>query len=143
MTDVQGNLLLDHLLGALISPLLTRRWGWPWMIYCSPRQRNCVQRVPAVCLDRLTGRPIAAISYALALAEMLEQAMLGIEPTHNMRRRGRDAGLAIGKAILRWPGQVRLLCPVAGRGTRRKTSQKSVTRRRCSGLAASHHGCGH
>ena len=65
--------------------------------------------------DRVTGRPIAAVSYALALAEILEQARaLGIEPTHVYcaAAGATGAGLAIGKAILGWSGKVRLLCPI-------------------------------
>lgn len=65
--------------------------------------------------DRVTGRPIAAVSYALALAEMLAQARaLGVQPTHLYcaAAGATGAGLAIGKAILGWPGKVWLLCPI-------------------------------
>ena len=65
--------------------------------------------------DRITGRPIAAVSYALCLAEILEQMRaLGVEPTHVYAAAAgaTGAGLAIGKAILGWPGKVRLLCPI-------------------------------
>ena len=73
--DVQGNLLLDHLLGAHVHHHRHPAWGRPSTICCSPRHRNYVRRaVPPFVWDRVTGRPIAAVSYALALAEMLEQA---------------------------------------------------------------------
>jgi 1-aminocyclopropane-1-carboxylate deaminase/D-cysteine desulfhydrase-like pyridoxal-dependent ACC family enzyme len=65
--------------------------------------------------DRITGRPIAAVSYALCLAEILDQARgRGIEPTHVYAAAAgaTGAGLALGKAILGWPGSVRLLCPI-------------------------------
>src|SRR5439155_4761562 len=65
--------------------------------------------------NRVTGRPIAAVSFALCLAELLDQARSrGIEPTHVYcaAAGATGAGLAIGKAILGWPGQVRLLCPI-------------------------------
>lgn len=63
----------------------------------------------------MTGRPIAAVSYALAFAEMLEQAQaLGFQPTHVYcaAAGATGAGLANGKAILGWPGQLRLFCPI-------------------------------
>src|SRR5262249_42913597 len=67
--------------------------------------------------DRITGRPIAAVSYALCLAEILDQARdRGFEPTHVYcaAAGATGGGLAIAKAILGWPGKVRLLSPITG-----------------------------
>jgi 1-aminocyclopropane-1-carboxylate deaminase/D-cysteine desulfhydrase-like pyridoxal-dependent ACC family enzyme len=113
--DVQGNLLLDHLLGAKITiidtplgPDLDDR-----LLNEAKKLRDAGRR-PFVW-NRITGRPIAAISYALCLAEVLDQMRAqGAEPTHVYcaAAGATGAGLAIAKAILGWKGQVRLLCPI-------------------------------
>jgi 1-aminocyclopropane-1-carboxylate deaminase/D-cysteine desulfhydrase-like pyridoxal-dependent ACC family enzyme len=113
--DVQGNLLLDHLLGAHVTivdaplgPALDD------LLLAKAKELRAEGRRPFVW-NRLTGRPIAAVSYALTLAELLEQARaLGVQPTHVYcaAAGATGAGLAIGKAILGWPGKVRLLCPI-------------------------------
>lgn len=113
--DIQGNLLLDHLLGAHITIIDTPMGpALDELLLAKASELRATGRRPFVW-DRVTGRPIAAVSYALALAEMLEQAhALGIEPTHVYcaAAGATGAGLAIGKAILGWSGKVRLLCPI-------------------------------
>jgi 1-aminocyclopropane-1-carboxylate deaminase/D-cysteine desulfhydrase-like pyridoxal-dependent ACC family enzyme len=113
--DVQGNLLLDHLLGAHITVIDTPLGpALDELLLAKAEELRAVGRRPFVW-DRVTGRPIAAVSYALALAEMLEQARAqGIRPTqvYCAAAGATGAGLAIGKAILGWPGQVRLLSPI-------------------------------
>jgi 1-aminocyclopropane-1-carboxylate deaminase/D-cysteine desulfhydrase-like pyridoxal-dependent ACC family enzyme len=113
--DVQGNLLLDHLLGAHITIVDTPLGpALDDLLLAKAKELRAEGRRPFVW-DRVTGRPIAAVSYALALAELLEQAQaLGVQPTHVYcaAAGATGAGLAIGKAILGWPGQVRLLCPI-------------------------------
>jgi L-cysteate sulfo-lyase len=113
--DVQGNLLLDHLLGANITIIDTPMGpALDDLLLARAKELRAAGRRPFVW-DRVTGRPIAAVSYALALAELLAQARaLGIEPTHVYcaAAGATGAGLAIGKAILGWPGKVRLLCPI-------------------------------
>jgi D-cysteine desulfhydrase/L-cysteate sulfo-lyase len=113
--DVQGNLLLDHLLGAHITIIDTPMGpALDDLLHAKAEELRAAGRRPFVW-DRVTGRPIAAVSYALALAEMLEQARVrGIQPTHVYcaAAGATGAGLAIGKAILGWPGKVRLLCPI-------------------------------
>ena len=113
--DVQGNLLLDHLLGAHITIVDTPMGpALDELLLARAKELRAAGRRPFVW-DRVTGRPIAAVSYALALAELLEQARaLGIEPTHVYcaAAGATGAGLAIGKALLGWPGKVRLLCPI-------------------------------
>jgi L-cysteate sulfo-lyase len=113
--DVQGNLLLDHLLGAHITIIDTPLGpDLDDLLLAKAQELRAAGRRPFVW-DRVTGRPIAAVSYALALAELLEQArVLGAQPTHVYcaAAGATGAGLAIGKAILGWPGKVRLLCPI-------------------------------
>ena len=113
--DIQGNLLLDHLMGAKVhivdaplGPELDE------LLLEEANKLRAAGRRPFVW-DRVIGRPIAAVSYALCLAEILDQARaLSIEPTHvySAAAGATGAGLAIGKAILGWPGKVRLLCPI-------------------------------
>jgi 1-aminocyclopropane-1-carboxylate deaminase/D-cysteine desulfhydrase-like pyridoxal-dependent ACC family enzyme len=65
--------------------------------------------------DRVTGRPIAAVSYALCLAEILDQLrQAGLEANlvYAAAAGATGAGLALGKAVLGWKGRVRLLCPI-------------------------------
>jgi 1-aminocyclopropane-1-carboxylate deaminase/D-cysteine desulfhydrase-like pyridoxal-dependent ACC family enzyme len=113
--DIQGNLLLDHLLGAKVT-IIDAPMGPELddMLLARAKELQASGRRPFVW-DRITGRPIAAVSYALALAEILDQARArGVEPTHVYAAAAgaTGGGLAIGKAILGWPGQVRLLCPI-------------------------------
>ena len=113
--DVQGNLLLDHLLGAHVTIIDTPMGpALDDLLLARAEELRKAGRRPFVW-DRVSGRPIAAVSYALALGETLEQARaLGVEPTHVYcaAAGATGAGLAIGKAILGWPGKVRLLCPI-------------------------------
>jgi L-cysteate sulfo-lyase len=113
--DIQGNLLLDHLLGAKVhiidAPLGPELDD---VLLAKANELKAAGRRPFVW-NRITGRPIAAVSYALCLAEILEQMhALNVEPTHIYcaAAGATGAGLAIGKAILGWPGRVRLLCPI-------------------------------
>jgi 1-aminocyclopropane-1-carboxylate deaminase/D-cysteine desulfhydrase-like pyridoxal-dependent ACC family enzyme len=113
--DIQGNLLLDHLLGAHVTIIDTPLGpALDDLLLVRAQELRAAGRRPFVW-DRVTGRPIAAVSYALALGEILDQARaLGVRPTHVYcaAAGATGAGLAIGKAILGWPGQVRLLCPI-------------------------------
>ena len=113
--DIQGNLLLDHLMGAKVHIIDTPIGpGLDDLLLAEAKKLRAAGRRPFVW-DRVTGRPIAAVSYALCLAEILDQARaLGIGPTHVYAAAAgaTGAGLAIGKAILGWPGKVRLLCPI-------------------------------
>jgi len=113
--DVQGNLLLDHLMGAKVHIIDTPMGpALDDLLLAKAKELREQGRNPFVW-DRITGRPIAAVSYALCLAELLDQARAkGGEPTHVYcaAAGATGAGLAIGKAILGWKGQVRLLCPI-------------------------------
>jgi 1-aminocyclopropane-1-carboxylate deaminase/D-cysteine desulfhydrase-like pyridoxal-dependent ACC family enzyme len=113
--DIQGNLLLDHLMGAKVHIIDTPMGPeLDDLLIAKAAEQQAAGRRPFVW-DRVTGRPIAAVSYALCLAEILDQARgVGVEPTHVYAAAAgaTGAGLAIGKAILGWPGKVRLLCPI-------------------------------
>src|SRR5262245_46910159 len=113
--DVQGNLLLDHLMGAKvhivdtpIGPELDK------LLLAKAEELRRAGRRPFVW-DRVTGRPIASVSYALCLAELPDRRReRGVEPTHVYAAAAgaTGAGLALGRAVLGWRGQVRLLCPI-------------------------------
>jgi 1-aminocyclopropane-1-carboxylate deaminase/D-cysteine desulfhydrase-like pyridoxal-dependent ACC family enzyme len=113
--DIQGNLLLDHLMGAHVHVVDTPMGPELEDLLLERAEKlRAMGRRPFVW-NRITGRPIAAVSYALCLAEILDQARaLGVEPTHVYAAAAgaTGAGLAIGKAILGWPGKLRLLCPI-------------------------------
>ena len=71
--DIQGNLLLDHLMGAQVhivdeplGPALDD------LLLARATDLKKAGRRPFVW-DRITGRPLAAVSYALCLAEILDQ----------------------------------------------------------------------
>jgi 1-aminocyclopropane-1-carboxylate deaminase/D-cysteine desulfhydrase-like pyridoxal-dependent ACC family enzyme len=113
--DIQGNLLLDHLMGAEVhivdEPMGP---GLDDLLLAKAAELRKTGRRPFVW-DRITGRPLAAVSYALCLAEVLDQMRArGLEPTaiYAAAAGATGAGLAIGKAVLGWPGKVRLLCPI-------------------------------
>ncbi len=113
--DIQGNLLLDHLMGAEIhmieeplGPALDE------LLLAKASELKKAGRRPFVW-DRVTGRPLAAVSYALCLAEILDECRtLGIEAkaVYVAAAGATGGGLALGKAVLGWSGQVRLLCPI-------------------------------
>src|ERR1051325_5949008 len=112
--DVQGNLLLDHLMGAKVT-IIDAPMGPELddLLLAKAKELKAQGRRPFVW-DRVTGRPIAAVAYALCLAETLDQARaLGVEPTHVYcaAAGATGAGLAIGTAILGGQGRVRLLSP--------------------------------
>ena len=113
--DIQGNLLLDHLMGAKvhivdtpIGPELDD------LLLAKAEEMRRAGHRPFVW-NRITGRPLAAVSYVVCLAEILEQARAqGWEPTHVYAAAAgaTGAGLALSKAVLGWAGTVRLLCPI-------------------------------
>ncbi len=113
--DIQGNLLLDHLMGAKVhivdcamGPDLDN------LLLAKAEDMRKAGRKPFVW-DRITGRPIAAVSYALCMAEILEpMRSLGVEPTavYVSAAGATGAGLVLGKSALGWKGAVRLIAPI-------------------------------
>jgi 1-aminocyclopropane-1-carboxylate deaminase/D-cysteine desulfhydrase-like pyridoxal-dependent ACC family enzyme len=113
--DIQGNLLLDHIMGAHVHIIDTPMGPeLDNLLLAKAAEMRAAGRKPFVW-DRVTGRPIAAVSYALCLAEILEQMRArGLEPdvAYVSAVGATGAGLALGKAVLGWKGRVRLLCPI-------------------------------
>lgn len=113
--DIQGNLLLDHLMGAHVEIIDTPMGPeLDNFLLAKAEEFRKAGRRPFVW-DRVTGRPLAAVSYALCLAEVLEQMQrYEVEPAfvYAAAAGATGAGLALGKAALGWKGKVRLLCPI-------------------------------
>lgn len=113
--DIQGNLLLDHLVGAKIEivdeplgpgldTLLTKK---------AEEYRRAGRKVFA--WDRDKGRPLAAISYLICLAEIVDQMReRNLEPTaiYCSAAGATGAGLALGRAVLGLPAALRLVLPI-------------------------------
>src|SRR5262249_13825692 len=98
--DVQGNLLLDHLRGAKVHivdvPLGPELDG---LLLAKAEEFRAAGRRPYVW-DRVEGRPIAAVSYALCLAEVADDMhALGVHPAavYVAAAGATGAGLALGR----------------------------------------------
>jgi 1-aminocyclopropane-1-carboxylate deaminase/D-cysteine desulfhydrase-like pyridoxal-dependent ACC family enzyme len=112
---LQGNLLLDYLMGAKvhivdapIGPELDN------LLLAKAEEYRRAGGQPFVW-DRVTGRPLAAVSYVLCLAEILDQMRaFGLTPSvvYCAAAGATGAGLCLGKKVLGWKGRVRLLCPI-------------------------------
>lgn len=113
--DVQGNLLLDHLMGAKVEIIdLPMGPELDSFILAKADEARAAGRKP-YCWDRVTGRPLAAVSYVLCLAEILEQMRAaGQEPDVICvaAAGATGAGVALGKAVLGFKGSVRLVLPI-------------------------------
>lgn len=113
--DVQGNLLLDHLVGAKVE-IVDAAMGPELddLLLAKAAEFRAAGRKP-YAWDRIHGRPIAAVSYALCLAEILDQLReQGLEPAavYTSAAGATGAGLALGRAVLGMKGPVRLVCPI-------------------------------
>ncbi len=113
--DIQGNLLLDHLMGAHVHIVdLPMGPAMDDLLLAKAEELRRAGRRPYVW-DRVKGRPIAAVSYALCMAEMVDDARrLGIElaVVYSAAAGATGAGLALGRAVLGLPWQVRLIAPI-------------------------------
>jgi len=113
--EIQGNLLLDHLMGAkveivdaAIGPELDE------LMLARARQFREAGRNPYVW-ERDHVRPLAAISYALCLAEIIEQTQrhkLTPAAIYVSSAGATGAGVAFGKAVLGLASAVRSICPI-------------------------------
>lgn len=113
--DLQGNLLLDHLIGAHVE-LVDAPMGEPMLRLLQDRaeELRALGRRPYVW-DHDRGGPLAALGYVLCLVELLEQVrQRGVDQTtvYASAAGPTGAGLALGRAVLglRWP--VRLIAPI-------------------------------
>ena len=113
--DVQGNLLLDHLMGAKVH-IVDVPMGpeIDTLLMAKAEEARRAGRRPYVW-DRVKGRPLAAVSYALCMAEILADAeKQGVTPAivYTAAAGATGAGLALGRLLLGLRGQVRLICPI-------------------------------
>jgi D-cysteine desulfhydrase family pyridoxal phosphate-dependent enzyme len=113
--DIQGNLLLDHLMGATIEIVdVPMGPAIDDLLQAKAAELRTAGKRPYVW-DRHTGRPLAAVSYALCLAEIVEQLrQTGLEPSaiYVSAAGATGAGMALGKAALGLNCAVRLVCPI-------------------------------
>lgn len=113
--DVQGNLLLDHLAGAkvemvdaVIGPELDE------LLFARAEEFRAAGRRPYVW-DRVKGRPIASVSYALCMAEIVDDARVhGLEPAaiYISSAGSTGSGMALGRMVLGVQCPVRCICPI-------------------------------
>lgn len=113
--DIQGNLLLDHLVGAkvqivdaAIGPELDE------LLARKAAELRAVGRRP-YSWDRDQVRPLAAVSYMLCLAEIVDQMQrLGLKPNavYAAAAGSTGAGLALGKSVLGLSCSIRLVSPI-------------------------------
>ncbi len=113
--DVQGNLLLDHLMGAKVHIVdVAMGPDMDDLLQAKAEELRRAGRRPYVW-DRVKGRPIAAVSYALCAAEMADDMRrLGAEPAavYAAAAGATGAGLVLGRAVLGLSWRVRLVCPI-------------------------------
>ena len=114
-TEPQGNLLLDYLVGAHVE--FTNAAIGPELdafLAAKADEFRKAGRKPYVW-DRSNVVPIAAVSYALAMAEIAEQTTeLGLKPhaLYVSSAGSTGAGVALGKALLGLPYAIPLICPM-------------------------------
>jgi D-cysteine desulfhydrase family pyridoxal phosphate-dependent enzyme len=113
--DVQGNLLLDHLMGAHVHIIdVPMGPALDDVLLAKAEEFRKAGRRPYVW-DRHLGRPLAAVSYVLCLTEIAEQAQqAGIEPAAIFcsAAGATGAGLALGRAALGLSWRIRLIAPI-------------------------------
>jgi 1-aminocyclopropane-1-carboxylate deaminase/D-cysteine desulfhydrase-like pyridoxal-dependent ACC family enzyme len=111
--EVQGNLLLDHLMGARVE-IVDARIGpeLDELLKAKAEEVRTSGRRP-YSWDRKRVRPIAAISYALCLAEIADEMHAqGTEPTaiYLSSAGATGAGVALGRILLGLSCAVRSVC---------------------------------
>jgi 1-aminocyclopropane-1-carboxylate deaminase/D-cysteine desulfhydrase-like pyridoxal-dependent ACC family enzyme len=113
--DLQGNLLLDHLVGACVE-LVDTPMGEPMLRLLKEKAAELrAQGRRPYAYDEEHGAPLAAASYLLAMAEIVEQVRSGGgRPTavYAAAAGPTGAGLALGRAVLGLPWAVRLIAPI-------------------------------
>lgn len=114
-TDVQGNLLLDYLVGAKVH-IVDAVIGTELDALMAERAKElrAAGRKPYVW-DRDRVKPIAAVSYLLCLIEILGQLRRQrLEPSalYISSAGSTGAGMALGKAVLGLTCPLRLICPI-------------------------------
>ncbi len=113
--EIQGNLLLDHLVGAKVE-IVDQPIGPELddLLLAKAEEFRAAGRRP-YAWDRVHGRPIAAVSYALCLAEILDELRgQQLEPAavYVSAAGATGAGLALARVVLGMKGPVRMACPI-------------------------------
>jgi 1-aminocyclopropane-1-carboxylate deaminase/D-cysteine desulfhydrase-like pyridoxal-dependent ACC family enzyme len=113
--EIQGNLLLDYLVGArieIVDPPLGPELEE--LLLKKAAEFRAAGRRPYVW-DRDRVRPIAALSYALCLAEIVDEMraqQLKPEAVYVCSGGSTGAGVALGKTLLGQSFPVRSICPI-------------------------------
>ncbi len=112
---LQGNLLIDHLVGAQIK-IVDERIGPALDIRIAEEAERQRQKGRKVYFwDKERVKPLAAVSYAICLAEIFEQSeTLGIEADalYGSSAGSTGAGLEMGAAALGWNKPIRHIAPI-------------------------------
>jgi 1-aminocyclopropane-1-carboxylate deaminase/D-cysteine desulfhydrase-like pyridoxal-dependent ACC family enzyme len=113
--EPQGNLLLDYLVGAHVE-FTDAKMGHELDAYLAQKaaEFRVKGRKPYVW-DRTRVVPRASVSYAVCMAELFIQTnALGINPkaVYVSSAGATGAGVALGKKLLNYPGEARLICPM-------------------------------
>jgi 1-aminocyclopropane-1-carboxylate deaminase/D-cysteine desulfhydrase-like pyridoxal-dependent ACC family enzyme len=113
--DVQGNLLLDHLVGARVQ-IVDARIGPELDAYLAERAEELRRagRKP-YAWDRHRIRNLAAVSYLLCMAEIVDDLRpLHLEPAvvYVAAAGSTGAGLALAARVLGMKAKVKLVCPI-------------------------------
>jgi 1-aminocyclopropane-1-carboxylate deaminase/D-cysteine desulfhydrase-like pyridoxal-dependent ACC family enzyme len=113
--EVQGNLLLDYLMGAKVEIIDTPLGPeLDAVLRAKAEAFRAAGRRP-YAWERARGQPLAAVSYTICMAEILDDLRtLGLEVAaiYVAAAGATGAGLALGRAILGLKGRVRLICPI-------------------------------
>jgi 1-aminocyclopropane-1-carboxylate deaminase/D-cysteine desulfhydrase-like pyridoxal-dependent ACC family enzyme len=113
--EVQGNLLLDYLVGARVEIVDAPIGPELFDLLCARAEAfRAAGRRPYVW-ERERAQPLAAVSYALCLVEIVEEMRaLGLEPAaiYVSSAGATGAGLALGKLLLGLSCPVRSISPI-------------------------------
>ena len=113
--ELQGNLLLDHLVGAQVE-IVDVQVGPELDALLQKKAAEWRERGRKVySWDRRRVRPLGAVSYALCMAEVVDQmSASGLKPTaiYSASSGATGAGLALGKALLGVKAALRLIFPI-------------------------------
>ncbi|GIW80916.1 MAG: 1-aminocyclopropane-1-carboxylate deaminase [Gemmatales bacterium] len=113
--EIQGNLLLDYLVGAKVE-IVDAEIGPELDEVIIKRAEELRGKGRIVySWDRHEGRPLAAVSYLLCLAEIvdeMQERQLPIDAIYVSSAGATGAGLTLAKAVLGLACPVRLICPI-------------------------------
>jgi 1-aminocyclopropane-1-carboxylate deaminase/D-cysteine desulfhydrase-like pyridoxal-dependent ACC family enzyme len=113
--DVQGNLLLDHLLGASVQIVDAPMGAALNQKIAAEAERFRREGRKVYFWDNDVVKPRAALSYALCVAEIVDQTQqAGIEPSaiYVSSAGSTGAGVALGKAALGLDSSARIVAPI-------------------------------